>query len=87
LDKVFIGTDDKDPAYRQSLLDSACVMKDYRQVQWLLTNYGDPFVAHRDYYGRNCVSLAATEGASDLLKLPVKHGANIHNMDTKEESH
>jgi hypothetical protein len=24
---------------------------------------------HRDYHGRNCVSLAATEGALDLLKL------------------
>jgi hypothetical protein len=44
-------------------------MKDYSQVQWLLANYGDPFVAHRDYHGRNCVSLAATEGALDFVEI------------------
>lgn len=78
---------DEDPwenrKWRLSMFFSFCINDDIEGVEDLTKTYQDPFITATDIHRENCISFAAIEGHSEMIRFLCEKGRDLNNVNKK----
>lgn len=73
----------RDPEWRLKMFFSFCITDDIDGIEDLAKTYQDPFMAAKNGLGENCISIAAIEGHSNMIRFLCEKGGDLNNVNNE----